>query len=140
MKKSYLLGIIVIAVAVAVIVSTAGDASTYVTFEEAAALSAEGDDRLIHVVGTLDKDAAGQPVGFEYRPEVDANYFAFRLVDQDGEKRRVVYRDVKPQDFERSEQVVIIGSFPEGQPDGAFVADKILMKCPSKYEETELTS
>ncbi|MEQ8807932.1 MAG: cytochrome c maturation protein CcmE, partial [Imperialibacter sp.] len=35
MKKSHIFGIIIIAVAVMVIVSTAGDASTYVSFGEA---------------------------------------------------------------------------------------------------------
>lgn len=138
MKKSHLLGILIIAVAVGVIISTAGDAGTYVTFREAAERAAGGDDRKLHVVGTLHKDAGGQPVGLEYQPERDANYFAFQLVDQEGQQHRVVYHDTKPQDFERSEQIVIIGSFPEGGTGETFVADKILMKCPSKYEETTL--
>jgi cytochrome c-type biogenesis protein CcmE len=47
---------------------------------------------------------------------------------------KVVYRNPKPADFERSEQIVIIGNV---QKD-IFVADKILMKCPSKYTEKEI--
>jgi cytochrome c-type biogenesis protein CcmE len=39
-----------------------------------------------------------------------------------------------PPDLQRSEQVVVIGSFRED----VFVADKILLKCPSKYEEEEI--
>jgi cytochrome c-type biogenesis protein CcmE len=36
-----------------------------------------------------------------------------------------------PADFTKSEQVVVIGAYKNGQ----FIADKILMKCPSKYQE-----
>ena len=35
----------------------------------------------------------------------------------------------KPQDFEKSEQIVVIGKMEAGN----FVASDILMKCPSKY-------
>jgi cytochrome c-type biogenesis protein CcmE len=40
-----------------------------------------------------------------------------------------------PPDFSRAEQVVVIGAYKD---QDLFVADKILMKCPSKYQETEL--
>ena len=35
MKKSHIIGIVVIAMAIGIILTTAGDASSYVTFEEA---------------------------------------------------------------------------------------------------------
>ena len=41
---------------------------------------------------------------------------------------------VKPQDFEKAEQIVIVGH----TKNNVFVADKILMKCPSKYEDKEV--
>jgi cytochrome c-type biogenesis protein CcmE len=43
----------------------------------------------------------------------------------------VIFNGNKPQDFERSEQVVIKGKM-QGT---AFQADEILMKCPSKYND-----
>ena len=46
----------------------------------------------------------------------------------------MVYFNPKPQDFERSEQVVITGNMK----NDVFVADKILLKCPSKYTENEI--
>ena len=39
-----------------------------------------------------------------------------------------------PQDFVRSEQVVVVGYYH----NDSFVADKVLLKCPSKYQEEEI--
>ncbi|QHT68627.1 cytochrome c maturation protein CcmE [Rhodocytophaga rosea] len=134
MKKAHIFGIVIIAVAIAVIVSTAGDASSYVSFKEAAELAADGKDKKVHVVGTLKKGNTGEIIGMQYQPQIDPNYFSFRLIDQNNEEREVIYSSPKPQDFERSEQIVIIGSMQNDR----FVADKILMKCPSKYQENEI--
>ena len=134
MKKSYIIGILVIAVAIGIVISTAGDASTYVDFAEARKMATDGDDDKIHVVGQVEKDNQGQLVHIFYRPEVDPNYFEFELIDTKNERMKVVFRNPKPADFERSEQIVIIGNV---QKD-IFVADKILMKCPSKYTEKEI--
>jgi cytochrome c-type biogenesis protein CcmE len=41
-----------------------------------------------------------------------------------------------PPDFTRSEKVVVIGSYREG----TFVATKILLKCPSKYQDQTLNA
>ena len=38
----------------------------------------------------------------------------------------------KPQDLERSERLVLIGSAAD---DGTFDAREMLMKCPSKYNQ-----
>lgn len=133
MKKSHLFLIVIIAVAIGVIMSTSSDASSYVTFKEATELAADGKSAKVHVVGKLKKDAAGHIVGIEYQPQVDPNYFAFVLVDNNNEEHKVVYSSPKPQDFERSEQVVVIGSMGQG----SFEADKILMKCPSKYQDNQ---
>ncbi|MDO1445590.1 cytochrome c maturation protein CcmE [Rhodocytophaga aerolata] len=134
MKKVHIFVIIIIAVAIGVIMSTAGDASSYVSFKEATELSEDGKDKKVHVVGKLKKDPAGQIIGMTYQPHLDANHFEFVLVDQNNEERQVVYNQPKPQDFERSEQIVVIGSI-QGE---TFKADKILMKCPSKYQENEI--
>lgn len=48
MKKSYIYAIGIIAIAIAIIVSTTGDASSYVTFEEARVVSKNGDAK-VHV-------------------------------------------------------------------------------------------
>jgi cytochrome c-type biogenesis protein CcmE len=132
MKKTHIFLIAIIAVAVMVIVSTAGDASSYVTFQEAKELAQSGKNKKIHVVGELNKTESGRVVGIT--PSADMLSFSFEMIDQNNEIQTVYYSQPMPTDFLRSEQVVVIGSFRQDQ----FVADKILMKCPSKYQETEL--
>ena len=134
MKKTHIIGIIIIALAIGIIMTTAGDASTYVSFSEAIELAEDGNAKKVHVVGRLKKDQAGHIVGMQYDPLKDPNYFSFILSDTNKLEQRVVYFNPKPQDFERSEQVVITGNM---QKD-VFVADKILLKCPSKYVEKEV--
>ncbi len=131
MKKIHILAILVIAVAIGVIISTASDASTYVDFSTAEKMATAGNKSKIHVVGKLKKDASGQILGLNYNPSVDANRFEFILVDNNNLARRVIYNDAKPQDFGKAEQVVIIGSMR----GDVFNCDKVLLKCPSKYQE-----
>ncbi len=132
MKKSHIFGILLIAMAVMVIVSTAGDASTYVSFGEAQELAEKGNTDMIHVVGALKKDESGQPVGIQTSPDMLS--FSFVMVDQDNLEQEVIYNEPMPMDFLRSEQVVVVGSYKKNK----FIADKILMKCPSKYQENEV--
>lgn len=134
MKKTHILGIIVIALAIGIIISTAGDASSYVTFTQAAEMAQSGEKDGVHVVGKLTKDAQGKIINMTYQPQVDPNHFEFTLIDNENRTQKVIYSAPKPQDFDRSEQVVVIGSM-----DGDhFRADKILLKCPSKYQENKL--
>lgn len=132
MKKSHIIGIIVIAIAVFVIISTAGDASTYVTFEEAKSLYGEGDSKKVHIVGQLKKDTNGDIVGVE--PGEDKLTVTFLMVDNNQETNKVFYNKPMPPDLKQSEQVVVIGRYKED----TFYASQILLKCPSKYEENEL--
>lgn len=136
MKTSHIIAIVIIGLAISIIFSTAGDASSYVCFKEATEMAKDGDNDKVHVVGKLAKSASGQIEGMVYAPQLDPNYFEFQLVDQNNETKKVIYANPKPQDFERSEQVVIIGSMK----NDIFVCDKILMKCPSKYQETKIES
>jgi cytochrome c-type biogenesis protein CcmE len=46
---------------------------------------------------------------------------------------KVRYNNPKPANFEEAEQLVVQGR----TQDGVFVADNILVKCPSKYNETK---
>lgn len=129
MKKSHIFGIIIIAMAIVVIMSTAGDASAYVTFEDAQELAEEGNNNKIHVVGKLRKDDQGNVVGIE--PSQDMLSFKFEMVDEKNNTQVVYHPNPMPTDFLRSEQVVVVGAYQNGK----FVADKILLKCPSKYQE-----
>lgn len=134
MKKSHIFIIIVIAAAIGVIISTAGDASTYVTFDQAEAMAVSGDSKSIHVVGELKKDGQGHVVGI--MPGSDRVSFSFIMIDDNKREQLVVYNEPMPQDFTRSEKVVVIG----GYVGETFKADKILLKCPSKYQEQKLNA
>lgn len=134
MKKSHILALLVIAVAVFIIISTAGDASTYVTFSEAKEIAANGNDNSIHVVGELVKSGDGEIQGIV--ASQDKLTFSFDMIDENNEIQHVYYNEPMPSDFLRSEKVVVIGSYH----DDVFVADKILLKCPSKYQETTVNA
>lgn len=124
MKKSHLLAIAIVAVAIGILISASKDVTTYSNFTQAT----QNGER-VKLIGQLVKD---RPV--EYDPEKDPNYLGFYLKDEAGEVRKVVLRAAKPQDFERSESIVLTGQM---QGDN-FEASDMLLKCPSKYKDQEI--
>lgn len=122
MKKTHIAIIVIIAVAIGALVATMGSGSTYADFTEAT----KNPDTEYHVVGVCNKAR-----GTEYNPAVNTDEFTFYLVDSKGIEKKVVLHKNKPQDFDRSEQIVIIGKMQGGE----FHAKDILMKCPSKYND-----
>ena len=119
MKKSAIIGLITIAICVCFLVSLNADTSNYSTFKEASK-----DSREFHVMGYWEKSK-----GMYYDALKDANHFSFYMKDEKNEIKKVIYSGTKPQDFERSEKLVLIGKMN----NDTFYASKILMKCPSKY-------
>jgi cytochrome c-type biogenesis protein CcmE len=122
MKKMHIILLVLIAACIGIILSTLGDASTYANFD----LAFEKMDKEFHVVGTLVKEK-----DLIYEPEINPDLVTFYMLDKDGKEKRVKLLKSKPQDFERSEQIVVIGQAKGGD----FVASDILMKCPSKYND-----
>src|SRR6185295_19062290 len=100
MKKSYLIALALVAIAIAAIMSMVSDSSTYASFT----VANDHPNKEFHVVGKLNKEKPQ-----DYHPEVNANLFAFYMTDNDGKECRVLFNKTKPQDFDRSEQIVIIG-------------------------------
>jgi cytochrome c-type biogenesis protein CcmE len=132
MKKTHIAIIIIIAAAVGILISTSEEASSYVSFSEAYQLASTGSRKDIHVVGELKKNAAGQIIGIE--EGADRVSFSFIMIDDKGKEQKVFYNEPMPQDFTKSEKVVVIGGY-----DGEnFKASKILLKCPSKYQEQKV--
>ncbi|MEX0812467.1 MAG: cytochrome c maturation protein CcmE [Chitinophagales bacterium] len=125
MKKTHIIALVFIAISIAVIISMTGDYSRYETFTSATASPSKD----FHIVGELVEDKE-----IYYNPEEDPNHFTFYLKDKSGTERKVIFNGAKPQDFERSEQIVLTG----GMNGDVFMASKILMKCPSKYVDDEL--
>jgi cytochrome c-type biogenesis protein CcmE len=135
MKLTNILILIAISLSVVIIIISTGDASTYVTFKEALELRNKGKNDDVHVVGKLVRDENAKIVGMEYYPMRDPNFFSFQMVDTNKTVMRVIYNKPKPADFEKSEQIVVIGHIKDST---TFVAKDILLKCPSKYVEKEL--
>lgn len=122
MKKTHIIALVLIAVAMAVLISYIGDTSTYDTI--ASARKKEG--KFVHLIAKMDMQ---QPV--EYDPVKNPNYLAFSVIDTLGNKIRVVYHNTKPTDMEKSERIVLAGRVK----DGMFECKDIILKCPSKYKD-----
>ena len=125
MKKTHIIALIAIAIAITLMFLSSKDLTTFSTFSKA-----EASMSRVKISGQLSK---ADPIVYE--PEKDENYFSFYLIDNDGETRQVVIREPKRTDFERSESIVVTGKMNE---EGVFEATEMLLKCPSKYKEEEL--
>ena len=93
----------------------------YLSFDEAK--KARG---VVQVMGALDKqsdkyDAAKEELSFD-------------LVDAEGRRMPVSYRGIRPGNFKDAISIVAIGRYHEGRID----AEKLLVKCPSKYQGAEV--
>ncbi len=132
MKNTSAISIVFISIIVIIIISTFCDASTYVTFSKAKDVYESGSLTKFHVVGKLNKDEDNNIQGL--MKSDDKMSFTFQMIDEDGMKEKVFYGEPMPPDFLLSEQVVVIG----GYENNTFVADDILLKCPSKYTEENI--
>ena len=118
-KNTLLLAVIAIG-AIAAFKFMAGQMVPYVPFAKAAA-SAE----YVQVLGQIDRAK-----GIEHT----AGAIRFTLLDNTAKASlRVEYAAEEPLQLEQAEKVVAIGQFDKDK--GVFKADKILTKCPSKYEK-----
>jgi cytochrome c-type biogenesis protein CcmE len=122
MKKTHIFILVFVVAAIGVILSLFANTSTYTDFSAAV----DNPGKEFHVIGKLVKD---KPI--VYDTKIDANKFTFYMTDQKGVERLVTYKGVKPQDFEKSEQVVVIGK----NENDSFLASSLLLKCPSKYND-----
>ena len=131
MKKSHIALLVFVVIALGAIFSMVYKADTYSSFAHAR----EHPGRQFHIIGELEP---GKPI----TEEISGNnlYLSFYLRDSEGGLARVVYPGARPVDFEKSDQVVLIGAFQDKE-DVFFMASSLLMKCPSKYnpDETQLS-
>ena len=123
MKKAYWAGAVLLLGFLALGLSTFSKSMTpYVTFDEAAKAS-----RTVQVMGALEKGSS--------RYDIPTKTLHFTLVEEKTQKRLpVAYTDIKPANFEDAVSIVAIGRHGT---DG-FAAEKLLVKCPSKYQGEEV--
>ena len=77
---------------------------------------------VMQIMGSLDKESD--------RYDTARQELSFDLVDAEGRRLTVVYRGVKPANFKDAVSIVAIGSYRDGRVE----AEKLLVKCPSKYQ------
>jgi cytochrome c-type biogenesis protein CcmE len=122
MKKAYWAGGVILVGFLTLGLTTFTKSMTpYVSFSEA-----KDARRTVQVMGALEKGTS--------RYDTASKTLNFHLVDpKTSEVIPVSYTDVKPANFEDAVSIVAIGKY-----DGStFVAEKLLVKCPSKYQGEE---
>ncbi len=121
MKKTHIILLVLIAISIAVLLSFMGDITTYDTVSSAK----EKPGKFLHLIAKMEHNS------LQYDPVKDPNYLSFTAVDSLGNSIKVVYRNTKPTDIEKSERLVLKGKV-EGDH---FECKDILLKCPSKYKD-----
>lgn len=120
MKNSQIAIIVAIALLIGYSIITLSSSSTYSSFADADLIK----NQKTTVIGYLDGEK-----DMNFDPQTVT--LTFGAKDKNGNTKTVIYNKPKPQDFERSEEITMTGY----STDSAFIAEDILMKCPSKYNE-----
>ncbi|WP_373665313.1 Cytochrome c-type biogenesis protein CcmE [Sporomusa silvacetica DSM 10669] len=119
MKKRYSFGLcIVVSFFIFSMITFKDSLAPYVSFAEAK--TANGT---VQVQGTPTSDSISI---------TSDKKLSFRLRDQTGEEELVVYTGAKPEGLEYATGIVAIGKYQNNQ----FQAEKLLVKCPSKYQRS----
>jgi len=113
-------GVLVVAFLAYGTTSFKSNLTPYVSFEEASRSA-----RKVQVAGGLVENST------VYVDESEE--LRFTMVEEDGDTMTVLYKGVKPGNFEEAVQIVAVGSYG----DGVFHAEQLLVKCPSKYQGLE---
>jgi cytochrome c-type biogenesis protein CcmE len=120
MKKSYIVGGLVVALAMAMAMySFKSTLTTYVTVSEAKA-----SKRPVQVAGIV--------VTGTDRYDLQRNNLIFVLREDGGDEMQVEYDGPRPGNFDNVTKVVAIGKYEPKEK--VFMARELLVKCPSKYE------
>jgi len=122
MKKGYIVAAI-LAVGFLVLGVTAfwTTLTPYVSFDVAKKTAGS-----VQVMGSLERGSE------RYDPA--SQELAFAIVDDHGRALPVIYRGIKPANFKDALSIVAIGHYQSG----ALHAEKLLVKCPSKYQGQEI--
>lgn len=78
-------------------------------------------------------NVAGNLLHETVRSDLGAGEMRFAIKDADGDVLPVVYKGSKPGNFDSAPRVSVLGVYR----GNAFEAERILVKCPSKYESKD---
>ena len=128
MKKhhlSYLIGAVLLLAFAGVSVSSFQETLTpYVSFDEA-----KSANRIVQVAGGLLDNSTGY--------DSESESLTFSLEDpESGQTLPIRYDGLRPANFEDAVSIVAIGRWDGAK--GELHADKLLVKCPSKYQGVEM--
>jgi cytochrome c-type biogenesis protein CcmE len=123
MTKNIKMTIAIVVVVIAAIVGlsslfTGGGMISYVSFSEARAAGGN-----VQVMGEISDSGALY--------DSETGTFIFHISNDTGDRMKVIYGGTKPGNFDQATSVVCIGEYR----NDAFHAEKILVKCPSKYQD-----
>lgn len=141
-------GLFIIAVIVLIISATRTTAEFFLTVEELIASQDDLQSQNIRVSGAVLGDS------IQFDPETGLLHFTIAhipaddeltkaegelskvlhqaVIDPDNPRLAVIYEGAKPDMLRDEAQAILTGRL---DPDGVFVAQELLLKCPSKYEE-----
>lgn len=97
----------------------------YVSFEEARAV-----ERTVQVAGALVQGSSS------YDEQTESLHFTLQATETGTGTLPVRYNGLKPANFEDAISIVAIGRYEAAS--GELVAEKLLVKCPSKYQGAEV--
>ncbi|MCS6777034.1 MAG: cytochrome c maturation protein CcmE [Chloroherpetonaceae bacterium] len=121
MKQAYIIGLLVIGLALGFTLWAFSSAMTpYVTIAVA-----RQSETPVQVRGKILRDAQHQP----HYDRVN-NALRFWIEDPKGDRIEVVYKGGKPEAFDEATETAAHGIVR----NGIFYSDKLVVKCPSKYE------
>ena len=149
-RSKFLVGglLILAAVAYLIISSTTAGAQYFFTIDELFSNGSDAVGKPVRVSGAV----IGETINYD--PETTTLTFTVAhmpadkdILDEEGglalalnqavndptrQRMQVVYYDVKPDLLQNEAQAIMTGKLGE---DGVFVAEELLLKCPTKYEE-----
>lgn len=121
----------VVGVITGVLIFTAATraSSMYLTVPELRHLGGSAVGQSVSVSGTI--------VGKTIQWNAPSQTLSFTIRDdQSGQTLPVIYHGSRPDDFTNDWPVILTGTL---QANGTFVAQQLLVKCPSKYEAANAT-
>lgn len=99
----------------------------YLSFSQAR----QNQNGTVQIMGPLDKTSI----------QSSADGLRFVIIDKGNpsDRMQVIFKESKPANFHLAIEVTAIGKYVPGTTPngGVFHADKLLVKCPSKYQGTE---
>ena len=120
-KKKIIIIILIILCAAIAFYSMSGVLTPYVSFKTAQETGNE-----VQIIGKKNKSIP---------PQYNEKSFSFSLEDDDGTLMDIVYNGAKPLNFDQATKIVAIGFY--NKDNKKFEAEKLLVKCPSKYIKEE---